>query len=279
MIRTYSRYLNSTYYFKSEKNMFLVDSHCHLDRLDLTPYDDKLSNALTYANDLGVGHMLCVSINMENFKAVIGTAKKYDFISASVGVHPNETGGHDPSTDELITLADDKDIVAIGETGLDYFRSEGDLSWQHDRFCRHIAASRETKKPLIIHMRDATEDTLRILKEEKADEVGGVMHCFVEDWEVAQKALDLNFVISFSGIVTFNSAKALQEVAKNIPQDKMLVETDSPYLAPVPFRGKSNQPAYVVNVAEKIAELRDISLDEVAEITTKNYFNLFGKLA
>lgn len=259
--------------------MFLIDSHCHLDRLDLKPYDDNLTNALTYANDLGVGHMLCVSINMENFKNVIGMAKQYDFISASVGVHPNEVDGHDPSTDELIMLADDKDIVAIGETGLDYFRSEGDLTWQHDRFRRHIAASRETKKPLIIHMRDATEDTLRILKEEKGDEVGGVMHCFVEDWEVAQKALDLNFVISFSGIVTFKNATDLQEVARKVPKDKMLVETDSPYLAPVPFRGKSNQPAYVVNVAEKIAELRDISLDEVAELTTKNYFNLFGDIA
>jgi len=258
--------------------MFLIDSHCHLDRLDLSSYDNKLENALTYANEVGVGHMLCVSINMENFSAVIGIAKEYDFISASVGVHPNETDGHDPSTDELITLADDKNIVAIGETGLDYFRSEGELGWQQDRFRRHIAASRETKKPLIIHMRDATEDTLRILKEEKANEVGGVMHCFVEDWEVAQKALDLNFVISFSGIVTFKNAKDLQLVAKNIPQDKMLVETDSPYLAPVPFRGKSNQPAYVVHVAEKIAELRDIAVEEVAEITTKNYFNLFGQL-
>lgn len=258
--------------------MFLVDSHCHLDRLDLTPYDDNLSNALSYAHDVGVGHMLCVSINMENFGSVLGIAKEYDFISASVGVHPNETEGHDPSVDELISLANDNDIVAIGETGLDYFRSEGDLTWQHDRFRRHITASRETKKPLIIHMRDATEDTLRILKEEKADEVGGVMHCFVEDWEVAQRALDLNFVISFSGIVTFNSAKELQKVAKNVPQDKMLVETDSPYLAPVPFRGKSNQPAYVVNVAEKIAELRGISIEAVADLTTKNYVNLFGKV-
>lgn len=258
--------------------MFLIDSHCHLDRLDLEPYDNKLENALTYANEVGVDHMLCVSINMENFSAVLNIAKKYDFISASVGVHPNETDGFDPSTDELITLADDKNIVAIGETGLDYFRSEGELDWQQDRFRRHIAASRETKKPLIIHMRDATEDTLRILKEEKANEVGGVMHCFVEDWEVAQKALDLNFVISFSGIVTFKNAKDLQLVAKNIPQDKMLVETDSPYLAPVPFRGKSNQPAYVVHVAEKIAELRDIAVEEVAEITTKNYLNLFGQL-
>ena len=259
--------------------MFLIDSHCHLDRLDLTPYDNKLSNALTYANEVGVGHMLCVSINMENFKAVISTAHEYDFVSASVGVHPNESEGHDPSADELITMADDNNIVAIGETGLDYFRSEGDLTWQQDRFRRHITASKETKKPLIIHMRDATEDTLRILKEEKADEVGGVMHCFVEDWEVAQKALDLNFMISFSGIVTFKNAKDLQLVAKNVPQDKMLVETDSPYLAPVPFRGKSNQPAYVVHVAEKIAELRDISVEDVADITTKNYFILFGEIA
>jgi TatD DNase family protein len=258
--------------------MFLIDSHCHLDRLDLTPYDNKLVNALTYANEVGVGHMLCVSINMENFNAVNNIAKEYDFISASVGVHPNETDGHDPSADELIALADDKDIVAIGETGLDYFRSEGDLSWQQDRFRRHITASKETKKPLIIHMRDATEDTLRILKEEKADEIGGVMHCFVEDWEVAQKALDLNFVISFSGIVTFKNAQALQLVAKNVPQDKILIETDSPYLAPVPYRGKSNQPAYVVQVAEKIAELRDIDVEDVADITTKNYFNLFGQL-
>jgi len=259
--------------------MFLVDSHCHLDRLDLTAYDGELTNALNYANEVGVGHMLCVSINMNNFNDVISTAKNHDFISASVGVHPNETEGHDPSADELIALADDEDIVAIGETGLDYFRSEGDLTWQHDRFRQHITASRETKKPLIIHMRDATDDTLRILKEEKADEVGGVMHCFVEDWETAQRALDLNFVISFSGIVTFKNAQALQEVAQKVPQDKMLVETDSPYLAPVPFRGKSNQPAYVVQVAEKVAELRGISIEDVAKITTENYFNLFGKLA
>ncbi len=259
--------------------MFLIDSHCHLDRLDLAPYDDNLDKALAYANQLGVGHMLCVAINMNNFSDVIATAKKYDFVSATVGVHPNETEGHDPSADELIQLADDDDIVAIGETGLDYFRSEGDLSWQQDRFRRHISASKETKKPLIIHMRDATEDTLKILKQEKADEVGGVMHCFVEDWETAQRALDLNFMISFSGIVTFKNAQDLQLVAKNVPQDKMLVETDSPYLAPVPFRGKSNQPAYVVNVAEKIAELREMTIEDVATATTNNYQMLFGKLA
>ena len=258
--------------------MFLVDSHCHLDRLDLTPFNDQLDGALQNAKDHGVGHMLCVSISMENFPDVHATALNHDFISASVGVHPNEQGGHEPSVDELVEIAQDKNIVAIGETGLDYFRSEGDLEWQRDRFRRHIAASKESKKPLIIHMRDATEDTLRILKEEKADEIGGVMHCFVEDWEVAQRALDLNFYISFSGIVTFNSAKELKEVAKKISADKMLVETDSPYLAPVPFRGKPNEPAYVRHVAEHVAELRETSLEDIAKITTKNYFNLFGKL-
>ena len=256
--------------------MFLVDSHCHLDRLDLTPFDGKLDGALQHAKDNGVGHMLCVSISMENFPDVKATADNHDFISASVGVHPNEQGGHDPSVDELVEIAQDSNIVAIGETGLDYFRSEGDLEWQRDRFRRHIAAAKESKKPLIIHMRDATEDTLRVLKEEKADEIGGVMHCFVEDWETAQKAMDLNFYISFSGIVTFNSAKELKEVAKRMPADKYLVETDSPYLAPVPFRGKPNEPAYVRNVAEHIAELRKESVEDIAKQTTKNYFRLFG---
>ncbi|MEJ2142035.1 MAG: TatD family hydrolase [Gammaproteobacteria bacterium] len=258
--------------------VFLVDSHCHLDRLDLTPFDGKLDGALQHARDNGVGHMLCVSISMENFPDVKATAVNHDFISASVGVHPNEQGGHDPSVVELVEIAQDKNIVAIGETGLDYFRSEGDLEWQRDRFRRHIAAAKESKKPLIIHMRDATEDTLRVLKEEKAEEVGGVMHCFVEDWETAQKAMDLNFYISFSGIVTFNSAKILKEVAKQMPADKMLVETDSPYLAPVPFRGKPNEPAYVRHVAEHIAELREDSIENIAAKTTDNYFRLFGEI-
>lgn len=256
--------------------MFLVDSHCHLDRLDLTPFDGELDGALQHAKDNGVGHMLCVSISMENFPDVKATADNHDFISASVGVHPNEQGGHDPSIEELVSIAEQPNIVAIGETGLDYFRSEGDLEWQRDRFRRHITAAKESKKPLIIHMRDATEDTLRVLREEKADEIGGVMHCFVEDWETAQKAMDLNFYISFSGIVTFNSAGELKQVAKQMPADKMLVETDSPYLAPVPFRGKPNEPAYVRNVAEYIAQLRETSIEEIASQTTENYFRLFG---
>jgi len=258
--------------------MFLVDSHCHLDRLDLKPFDGKLNAALENAKQQGVGHMLCVCIDLEHFEDVLKPAMEYDFISASVGVHPNEQDGEDPDCDRLVSLADHEQVIAIGETGLDYFRTEGDVEWQRERFRQHIAAAKITNKPLIIHMREATEDTLAILKEEKADQVGGVMHCFVEDWKVAKQALDLGFMISFSGIVTFNSAKALKEVAKQVPKDRYLVETDSPYLAPVPFRGKSNQPAYVRNVAECIAELRGIPLEQVAEQTTDNFYQLFNSV-
>ena len=258
-------------------NPFLVDSHCHLDRLDLAPFNGQLAKALQAAAEQGVGHMLCVCIDLEHFQDVLQPAREFDFVSASVGVHPNETEGHEPTVDELVKLADDDQVVAIGETGLDYFRSEGDLEWQRERFRTHIAAAKQCGKPLIIHMRDAAEDTLRILKEEKADEIGGVMHCFTESRETAKQALDLNFMISFSGIVTFNSAQELKEVAKIVPADRMLVETDSPYLAPVPYRGKSNQPAYVRQVAEHLAELRQSSLEEIAEQTTSNYFSLFGR--
>jgi len=253
----------------------LVDSHCHLDRLDLEPYDGQLQGALDTANEQGVSHFLCVCIDLEHFDDVLNPAKEHKNIFASVGVHPNEDEGHDPTADELLKLAAHEKVIAIGETGLDYFRSEGDLEWQRERFRQHIAASKQSQKPLIIHMRDATEDTLRIMQEEDAGEAGGVMHCFVEDWETAKRALDLNFYISFSGIVTFNSAKELKEVAKKIPKEKMLIETDSPYLAPVPFRGKPNQPAYVKHVAEHIAELRGVRLEEVGEVTTENFFNLF----
>lgn len=257
-------------------SLFLVDSHCHLDRLDLTPFDGKLEGALQHAAEHGVGHMLCVCIDLEHFNDVLTPAKQHANISASVGVHPNEELTTEPGIEDLLRLAADEDVVAIGETGLDYFRSEGDLNWQRDRFRTHIAAAKQCNKPLIIHMRDAAEDTLRILREEGADEVGGVMHCFTENWAIAQQALELNFRISFSGIVTFNSAKELKEVAKQVPADKMLIETDSPYLAPVPFRGKSNQPAYVQHVAAHIAELRNTDIEEIAQQTTNNYFELFG---
>lgn len=257
-------------------SLFLVDSHCHLDRLDLAPFDGKLEGALQNAAEHGVGHFLCVCIDLDHFNDVLTPAKQHANISASVGVHPNEELTTEPGIEELVKLAADEDVVAIGETGLDYFRSEGDLEWQRERFRTHIAAAKQSRKPLIIHMRDAAEDTLRILKEEGADEVGGVMHCFTENREIAQRAIDLNFMISFSGIVTFNSAKELKEVAKMVPADRMLVETDSPYLAPVPFRGKSNQPAYVQQVAAHVAELRKTNLEEIAEQTTENYFKLFG---
>ena len=254
---------------------YLVDSHCHLDCLRHEAWATGLQGAIDEAQHNGVGHMLCVSIELESFPEVLSIARQYDFVSASVGVHPNVTEGRDPDADELVALADDPNIVAIGETGLDYFRSQGDLDWQRDRFRQHIAAARQCGKPLIIHNRESTEDCLDILKQEGADEIGGVMHCFVENWEIAKRAMDLNFYISFSGIVTFKSALELKEVARKMPEDRILVETDSPYLAPVPYRGKDNQPAYVRHVAECIAELRGTSLEKIAETTTRNFFTLF----
>ena len=254
----------------------LVDSHCHLDRLDLQFWDDGISGAIQAATLNQVGHFLCVSINLEDYPAMRALADPFKQVWFSVGVHPNETDCQEPTRETLTLLADDARVVAIGETGLDYFRSEGDLSWQQDRFRLHIDVAKQTKKPLIIHNRDAKEDTLAILKAEQADQIGGVMHCFVEDWETAKKAMDLNFYISFSGIVTFNSAAELKQVAKKMPLDRILVETDSPYLAPVPFRGKVNQPAYVKHVAECIADLRGISYETLAAQTTENFFRLFS---
>ena len=254
----------------------LIDSHCHLDRLDLTPYDGELANALTFAEQQGVERFLCVAIDMENIHAVLDIAQRFPNIYASVGVHPNEQGREEPSVEQLIALAANDKVIAIGETGLDYFRSEGDLSWQHQRFRHHIAAAKACNKPLIIHCREARDDTIRILAEEGADEVGGIMHCFVEDLATAERAIELGFYISFSGIVTFNSAKELKEVAKVLPAERILVETDAPYLAPVPYRGKSNQPAYVREVAEYIAELRGVSYEEIAQQTGENFNRLFG---
>ena len=254
----------------------LVDSHCHIDRLDLTHFDGRIDGVLAAAEAQDVGHFLCVSINMEDYPSMLRIAEQYDQVSASVGVHPNEQGGHDPDVDELVDHARHPGIIAIGETGLDYFRSEGDLDWQRDRFRRHIAAAKQSGKPLIIHSRDAREDTLKILEEESAGEVGGVMHCFTGDWDMAQRAMELNFYISFSGIVTFNSARELQDIAARMPPERYLVETDSPYLAPVPHRGKPNQPAFVRHVAEFIAGLRGVPYEQVAAETTENFRCLFG---
>ena len=253
----------------------LVDSHCHLDMLDLAPFGGNIDGVLAAARAQDVEYFLCVSINMEDYPAMLKIAETHEQVMASVGLHPNEQGGHDPGIDELVELARHPKVVAIGETGLDYFRSEGDLDWQRARFRRHIAAAKQSAKPLIIHSRDAKEDTLKILDEENAGEAGGVMHCFTGDWDMAQRAMELNFYISFSGIVTFKSARELQEVALKIPVERMLIETDCPYLAPVPHRGKPNQPAFVRHVAEFIAELRGESYAHIAEATTRNFNSLF----
>lgn len=254
----------------------LVDSHCHI---NFDPLDDEVEQVIARAVEAGVNHMLCVSVNLEDYPQVLELAARFDNVFASVGVHPNEQEGHDPDVEELTVLASDPHVVAIGETGLDYYRTEEKMDWQHDRFRVHIEAAKRSAKPLIIHTRDSSTDTLQLMEEEGARDAGGVMHCFVEDWDTAKRAMDLGFYISFSGIVTFKNAKELQEVARKVPLDRMLVETDSPYLAPVPYRGKTNEPAYTRNVAEFIASLRDLSLEEVARNTTHNFYQLFRSAA
>lgn len=250
----------------------LVDSHCHL---NFEPLRNHLPQTLQNAYDHGVGHMLCVAVNMEKLSEVLAIARENPRVFASVGVHPDEQQGHDPSVDELVQLASQDRVVAIGETGLDYYRIRGDMTWQQDRFRRHIRAARACGKPLIVHTRSAANDTMSILRDECAEQVGGVMHCFTEDWETARQALDLGFYISFSGIVTFRSAVALREVARQVPEDRLLVETDAPYLAPVPFRGKSNEPAFVKYTANALAELRGSTPEKLAEVTSRNFFALF----
>ena len=253
----------------------LVDSHCHLDRLDLDAYDGELAGALDSAAQQGVTALLCVGINLELLPAMLSLVEKQRRIFASVGVHPNEQKGIDPTVADLVAFASHPSVVAIGETGLDYFRSQGNLEWQRERFRTHIAAAHKLNRPLIIHSRDANEDTHAIINASGLPEAGGVMHCYTYDWVAAQKYLDLGLYISLSGIVTFANADSLREVAKKLPLNRMLVETDAPYLTPAPHRGKSNQPAYVRYVAEAIAELRGIELDQVAAATTSNFKQLF----
>jgi TatD DNase family protein len=250
----------------------LVDSHCHLNFPELS---ENIQSLRLNMQEAQVGHALCVSVTLDKFPEVLGLAEQFDNFYASVGVHPDYEDIEEPTVDELVRLAQHPKIVAIGETGLDYFRLTGDLEWQRERFRTHIRAAIKCAKPLIIHTRSAAEDTLRIMQEEGANKVGGVMHCFTESLDVALAAIEMGFYISFSGIVTFKNATQLKEVAQAIPLDKMLVETDSPYLAPLPFRGKINQPAYVKYVAQEIANLRGVSLDAVMQATTQNFFTLF----
>jgi TatD DNase family protein len=250
----------------------LVDSHCHL---DFPEFAGKMAEVREEMRANGVTHALCISVNLTDFPKVLQLAERYDNFFASVGVHPDheDRAAVDPA--RLVELARHPRVVAIGETGLDYYRVSGELEWQRERFRAHICAARECGKPLVIHTREAAEDTLRIMREEGAAEVGGVMHCFTESQEVAEAAVGLGFHISFSGIVTFKNAGALKEVARQVPLDRLLVETDSPYLAPVPHRGKTNRPALVRHVAEEVARLHGMPLEDLAQATTDNFFRLF----
>lgn len=256
----------------------IVDSHCHLDMLDLSPYQNNLQLVIDHAKDHGVVHLLNVCVNLERFNAIKAQAEQFANVSCSFGLHPSESPGDVPSVEDIIFAADHPEVVAIGETGLDYHYITGNKQWQNDRFRNHIRAAIACKKPLIIHTRAAKKETIQILREEQAELVGGVMHCFTEDWEMAQDAIELGFYISFSGIVTFKKAKNLQEVAKQVPLSRMLIETDSPYLTPTPFRGKPNYPGLVRYVCEFIAQLRETSVEEIARHTTANFFKLFSQV-
>lgn len=252
----------------------LIDSHCHLNMLNEYPQD--LAVIFNNAQDNGVEHMLCVCVTLDKFPEILDIAKNYSQVSASVGLHPTEVTTDEPTAELLIQYAQHEKVVAIGETGLDYYRCEGeDMAWQHARFITHIQVAKQVKKPLIIHTRAAQADTIRFMRNEKAQDAGGVMHCFTEDWDMAKAALDLGFYISISGIVTFKNALQVQDVAKKVPLDRLLIETDAPYLAPVPYRGKPNQPAYVRHTGQAIADLRGISFEGIASATTHNYRTLF----
>lgn len=249
-----------------------VDSHCHLDFPELA---QDLPTLLAAMREHAVTHALCIAVDLPGWPNVLALAQAHANLFASVGVHPDYTDTPEPTVADLVAKSRAPKVVAIGETGLDYYRLEGDLAWQRERFRRHIRAARESGKPLVIHTRAAAADTLAIMREERAGEAGGVMHCFTETWEVAEAALELGFHISFSGIVTFRNAVALKEVARRVPLERMLIETDSPYLAPMPHRGKRNQPAWVRHVAEEIARLREVPVEAIARATTDNFFRLF----
>lgn len=253
----------------------LIDSHCHLNFPDLASRIDDIRANMAAAD---VTHALVISVNAPRYPEVLALAEQFDNFYATVGVHPDEQTVPEFSLDDLLAAAAHPKVVGIGETGLDYHWHKGELTWQRDRFRLHIQAARQTGLPLIVHTREAAQDTLAILREEGAAEVGGVMHCFTEDWTVAQAALDLGFYISLSGIVTFKNAAVVKDVARRVPLDRLLVETDAPYLAPMPHRGKTNEPAFVRHVAEHIADLRGVPFATLAEATTANFFRLFSKV-
>ena len=254
-----------------------IDSHCHL---DFPEFQTRLTEVLGNMEAAKVSHALCVSVDLPDFPNVLKLAQDHENLFASVGVHPDYEDTPEPTLEFLVeTALNEPKIIAIGETGLDYYRmgerSYESMEWQRQRFRTHIRASLASKKPLIIHTRSASEDTIRILKEEGAQKIGGVMHCFTESYEVAKAAMDMGFFISFSGIVTFKSAKELQETCKLVPLDRMLIETDSPYLAPIPYRGKTNEPAWVSKVGEFISKLKDVPIESLAMQTSNNFYECF----
>lgn len=252
-----------------------IDSHCHLDRLKLAPYEGDLSLAISAAKENLVDKLLCVAIDLEHIEEVLQIAAKFPDVYASVGVHPGSTDCEEPTIERLLSLAEREKVIAIGESGLDYYYGLEHKDLQLERFKRHLIASKECRKPIIVHTRDAKEDTLNLIGQYSDPDVAGVLHCFTEDWDMASRAMDHNFYISFSGIVTFKNAVELKDVAKRVPLERMLIETDSPYLAPVPYRGKPNEPKYVPEVAKYIAQLKGCSVEEVAEVTSENFKKLF----
>lgn len=254
-----------------------VDSHCHLDRLNLEAHGGDFSAMMAATEEAGVSHMLCIGVDLETFPNVQALAEQYPHVFASVGVHPLYKESREPSVTELLERAAHPKVIAIGETGLDYFYAKEERDWQKRYFIAHIQAARETGLPLVVHTRGAKDDTLSLLREHGGGEVKGVLHCFTEDLDMAQQAIELGFYISISGIVTFRNAEPLRDVVRALPIEKLLIETDSPWLAPVPFRGKPNEPRFVANVAECVAELKDVSVEQLGKITADNFFTLFNK--
>lgn len=253
----------------------LVDSHCHLDHLKLSDREGGLEAVIADAQARGVSQMLTVAVDLESSKALTEITANYSHIYSSVGVHPLQDEQQPmPSVEQLVDLAQNTKVVAIGETGLDNHYSAESYDWQHQSFINHLVASKQTDKPVIVHTREAREETIKLLNQYASDSAG-VLHCFTETWEMAKAAMDVGFYISFSGIVTFKNAGDLREVVKKIPLDRMLVETDSPWLAPMPYRGKQNEPQYVYEVAQCIADIKNISIEALAEATTNNFYKLF----
>jgi TatD DNase family protein len=250
-----------------------TDSHCHLDFPGLV---EQLPDILSRMHEAQVSRALCISVQLEDFPNVLALAENHAQLWATAGVHPDYEDITEPTVEKLLELADHPKVIGIGETGLDYFRLKGDLEWQRERFRVHLRAANECKKPVIVHTRAAGDDTLKILAEENVQGCGGIIHCFTESLDFARKALDLGMYLSFSGIVSFKNAADLREVARFAPMDRILIETDSPYLAPVPHRGKTNEPSFVPHVAKVIAQEKGVAVEEIGMQTSANFDRLFG---